>query len=147
MLQPVRMAPRTRRTLQVVGLCLLIPGILLFMVGGLLPMFALIDGGPDEDTFRTFGASIVVSALVTGFAMLMTIAGAICAVLGFRKPMAELAATDTELAVEHASAALGRGLSRGGIGRGQQVVRVKCRSCGYLESEDATYCSKCGRAV
>lgn len=147
MLQPLRMAPRRRRTLQVVGLCLLVAGLLLFTVGGLLPMFALIGGEPDEESFRAFGASIVVAVLVTGLAMFMILGGAICAALGFRKPMAELAATDTELAVEHASAALGRGLARGGVGGGQRVVRVKCRSCGHLEAEDAAYCSKCGKAV
>ena len=142
------MAPRTRRTLQVVGLCLLIPGFILFLVGGILPFFSLMGGSePSEEGFRAFGASLVVSFLVTGLGMMMFVAGGICASLGFRKPMSELAATDTELAVETTAGAFGRGLTRGGIGGGQQVVRVKCRSCGHLETEDATYCSKCGKAV
>ncbi len=26
-------------------------------------------------------------------------------------------------------------------------VRVKCRNCGYLETEDAEFCSKCGQRL
>ena len=29
----------------------------------------------------------------------------------------------------------------------REVVKVKCRACGYLETEDATFCSKCGGRV
>ncbi|WP_219109172.1 zinc ribbon domain-containing protein [Actinomyces sp. 594] len=28
-----------------------------------------------------------------------------------------------------------------------QVVRLRCRSCGYLETEDATFCSQCGQRI
>lgn len=31
----------------------------------------------------------------------------------------------------------------GGLGR-REVVRIRCRSCGYLETEDARFCSGCG---
>jgi len=27
------------------------------------------------------------------------------------------------------------------------IVRVKCRSCGFLEREDAVYCSSCGKPI
>jgi len=26
-------------------------------------------------------------------------------------------------------------------------VRIKCRNCGYLETEDAEFCSKCGQRL
>ena len=29
----------------------------------------------------------------------------------------------------------------------RQEVRIRCRSCGYLETEDATFCSACGQRV
>ncbi|WP_366180670.1 hypothetical protein ABXS69_00405 [Actinomyces timonensis] len=33
----------------------------------------------------------------------------------------------------------------GGLGGGAEPqIRVRCRSCGYLETEDATFCSGCG---
>ncbi|RAX19391.1 MULTISPECIES: zinc ribbon domain-containing protein [Actinomyces] len=28
-----------------------------------------------------------------------------------------------------------------------EVVRLRCRSCGYLETEDATFCSQCGQPI
>ncbi|PHP53690.1 hypothetical protein [Actinomyces ruminis] len=28
-----------------------------------------------------------------------------------------------------------------------EVVRLRCRSCGYLETEDATFCSQCGQRI
>ncbi|MDO4901283.1 zinc ribbon domain-containing protein [Actinomyces sp.] len=28
-----------------------------------------------------------------------------------------------------------------------EVVRLRCRSCGYLETEDATFCSQCGQQI
>jgi len=42
------------------------------------------------------------------------------------------------------------GLSKHGMsigGGGKEVIKVKCRNCGYLDSEDAEYCSKCGEAL
>ena len=30
---------------------------------------------------------------------------------------------------------------------GNTVIKVRCPHCGYLESEDAVYCSKCGRSM
>jgi len=42
------------------------------------------------------------------------------------------------------------GLKKHGMsigGGGKEVVKVKCRSCGYLETEDAEFCSKCGQTV
>ncbi len=35
----------------------------------------------------------------------------------------------------------------GGTPATKDVVKVKCRNCGSLEAEDATYCRKCGQAI
>jgi membrane protease subunit (stomatin/prohibitin family) len=29
----------------------------------------------------------------------------------------------------------------------KEVVRIKCRNCGTLEAEDATFCRKCGKPL
>ena len=35
-----------------------------------------------------------------------------------------------------------------GNGNGSNtVIKVRCPHCGYLESEDAVYCSKCGKSM
>ena len=35
----------------------------------------------------------------------------------------------------------------GGMGSGENVIKVKCRNCGFLETEDAEFCSKCGERI
>ena len=40
------------------------------------------------------------------------------------------------------------GMGLGGLGGGaNEVIKVKCRNCGYLETEDAEFCSKCGQSI
>ncbi len=42
------------------------------------------------------------------------------------------------------------GLEKHGMsigGGGKEIVKVKCRNCGYLETEDAEFCSKCGQTI
>ncbi|TFG21426.1 MAG: zinc ribbon domain-containing protein [Promethearchaeota archaeon] len=40
------------------------------------------------------------------------------------------------------------GLERHGMSLGgKETIKVKCRNCGYLESEDAEFCSKCGQSI
>ncbi|MHA1111880.1 MAG: hypothetical protein ACTSRE_12305 [Promethearchaeota archaeon] len=39
------------------------------------------------------------------------------------------------------------GMGLGGLGGGKEVVKVKCRNCGYLETEDAKFCSKCSEPL
>jgi putative Mn2+ efflux pump MntP len=42
------------------------------------------------------------------------------------------------------------GLEKHGMsigGGGKEVVKIKCRNCGYLETEDAEFCSKCGERM
>lgn len=75
--------------------------------------------------------------------------GAFLTRLGFLRLGADLVATETAPAVEHSAGAVGRGLRSSGFGGAStvQLVRVKCRGCGFLESEDATFCSKCGKKV
>lgn len=70
--------------------------------------------------------------------------GSFLAKLGFAKPVSEVLATETAGAAQVTGAALGRGLREGfGPAASAPAVKVRCRKCSYLESEDAAYCSKC----
>ena len=54
----------------------------------------------------------------------------------------------TRITTEAASDGIASGLKKHGMGIGKkEVVKVKCRNCGYLESEDAEFCSKCGQTL
>lgn len=48
------------------------------------------------------------------------------------------------IAIGILNVAMGRGGSRTGA---TTQVRVKCRSCGALNLEDAKFCSQCGRSI
>lgn len=67
--------------------------------------------------------------------------------MGFLKPVSEMVATETASAVEVSAGAVARGVKEGLGGStvfpSSIVVKVKCRACGYLESDDAKFCSSC----
>jgi len=55
-------------------------------------------------------------------------------------------ADETTEGVEKVAAAITRGAKKGS-GAPSEVVKVRCRACGYLESEDAKFCSGCGKPI
>jgi hypothetical protein len=102
-----------------------------------------------------FGAAPL-GFLLMGLASLLGFAGVACLGiggyylrLGYLRAAAEFVASETGGAFESVAEAGARGAGRGWAHSAGtvQVVRVKCRSCGFLESEDARFCSKCGKAV
>ena len=38
-------------------------------------------------------------------------------------------------------------VNHNGNGSSNTIIKVRCPHCGYLESEDALYCSKCGKSM
>ena len=87
--------------------------------------------------------------------------GFICAVAGYQlyfvthmRGIARYTAVETAPAAEIMTEAVASGLSRGfskegssPFSQGKEVIRIKCRQCGYLETEDADFCSKCGERM
>jgi len=68
--------------------------------------------------------------------------------IGFMGWFASLTAGETAGAFEVTAGAAGRGLKAGlGEAAGSTVVKLRCRECGYLETEDAKYCSRCRSAL
>ncbi|MHA1799074.1 MAG: zinc ribbon domain-containing protein [Candidatus Helarchaeota archaeon] len=75
--------------------------------------------------------------------------------------MAEATAPAVEVTAEASSKGLRKGLNldkqietiatgiggRGADTKPKEVIRIKCRNCGYLETEDAEFCSKCGQKI
>lgn len=76
-------------------------------------------------------------------------AGSFACRFGYMKPVAEITATETEAAMEVTAGAVGRGVKEalGPALQSRTVVRIKCRECGFLDTEDAQYCSKCGKTM
>ena len=133
-----------------IGAILLIVGIILLIYG-----FSMFGEG-----FGNFGMSIQETA-TTGFASMgYMVAGGFMLVIGvalvyisqFRK-VTSYVATEASPAITTASHALGKGLGNGLQESGmassshKEIIKVKCPHCGYLESEDAEFCSKCGEKI
>jgi hypothetical protein len=54
-------------------------------------------------------------------------------------------ADETQDGVEKVTRAIRKGAGQGT--GGGEVIKVRCRACGYLESEDAKFCSGCGKSI
>ncbi len=149
------------RQLTRLGAALLIVGIVLFL-GSTLPAFLSMSQFT-QNPFGSFGSimgAFFLSFVLGAVGIVLIGAGAFVLRFGLIRPVTKYVATEAGPAIEYASASVGRGVMQGlGAGGGIPVriegnvapaistVKVKCRNCGYLESEDATYCSKCGKPV
>jgi len=110
------------------------------------------DDTPGKNVSNIPGFAIGGFALVLGFAMFAF--GAQLFMTANARAISKYAATEAAPAVSITTEAVASGLSKGlkgsNIGLGssdREVIRVKCRNCGYLETEDAEFCSKCGKQV
>jgi hypothetical protein len=130
-----RLGPGGRRALIIGGAVLLIVGAVL------IGLFVV--------QFGNAVASGVLGALPNFYLMFLgmplVVVGLFIVMLGSRKALVELAATDSAPAVQHLAHAAGTGLASTGFGSSQ--VKVRCLHCGSLDSEDAAYCSKCGKSM
>lgn len=143
-----------------IGVVLLAAGFVLFLVSAVLPFFAMIGFmsnpfGHNGFGFGGFGsmmASIMLSFVLGTIGIVLIGIGGYALRLGLIRPVTGYVAVEAAPAIRTAAAALGGGLHDAGFGSGPATgaradVRVKCRNCGYLETEDAEFCSKCGQRL
>ena len=125
-----------KTAMRAIGIPLLIIGIILLIYG-----------------FTKFGSGSFEEA--TGN-MMMFAAGGLLTMFGFAlvaltivRPMTKYYATEMSPGIKIASQSIGEGLKESGAGEAAQkeVIKVKCPHCGYLESEDAKFCSKCSKKI
>jgi hypothetical protein len=153
----------TKRTLRMIGIALLVVGGLMTLIGGLI-FFMTMTSIFSSDMSSGFGNSIGIyflSFIIMGFGPMLMIVGGSLLYISFIGKVAQYYATETKGAFTTVGEGVGEGISRGwqkGKGRRRsrddsdddrprKEIRVKCRKCGYLDTEDATYCSKCGGAL
>lgn len=135
-----RLSPSTRNALRIGAVACF--AIALFLIFSVIASFE-----SDFDRVSNGGRPTGGPGLTTFFlGGLFLMAGSVMARFGFLKPVSEIVATETQGAVEVTGAAIGRGLAQSGILGGAaptHAVKVRCRSCNFLESEDAKFCSNC----
>jgi hypothetical protein len=138
------LTPERRRALRVWGIIISAVGYLMFFS---VPLMMVLAFGsrviPPFPLFIVFAFGGVILIAVGRFLLRF----------GFMKPMAEIMATETGGAVEYSSERMAKGIGKGLKGAGlnlgavREVVKVKCRKCGFLETEDAKYCSSCAKPM
>lgn len=148
----------TGKGLRTLGIVLLAIGLVVFLGGASYMMSSVSAPSAFTDPTAWFNEST--SHAMTGFAilavgMVLLGLGGWALRFGLIQPVASFVAEEASPAIETASRAVGRGLGEARQEFGtppatsavQTVVKVKCKNCGYLDSEDATYCSKCGQPL
>ncbi|MHA1977049.1 MAG: hypothetical protein ACW98F_12255 [Candidatus Hodarchaeales archaeon] len=139
------------------GRILIVIGLIFIGFGG-FSLFNALTSSPDWDNFDSFVSQQMGTFLIGG---VMLMIGFICVVVGYQmyfvthmRGIARYTAVETAPAAEIMTEAVATGLSRGfskeggsPFSQGKEVVKLKCRQCGYLETEDADFCSKCGERM
>ena len=142
-----------------IGIILLIAGISITLYGftfwgsGSKEMGE--EGWFDEESSR--GSSWFTYSVVG--MLLIFIGGTIIYFTQIRR-IAKYVAAETSPAIETVGDAMGKGVASG-IKEGggikittetdskasKEIIKIKCRNCGYLDTEDAEFCSKCGSKI
>lgn len=113
----------------IIGIILAIYGFTSFVSGG----FEAAAG--NQMIFMAGGSIAVIGFVLVGLAVI--------------RPASKYYATELSPAMKITGQSIGEGLKESGFGSSQtkEIIKVKCPHCGYLESEDAEFCSKCGKKI
>lgn len=148
----------TKSQLKLIGIVLLIAGFLIIFFG-IVQIFIVFTEPTDWDNFeqqanRQMGQFFIgailtfVGFVMIGFGFQMSVAGRAG---GITKYFARESAPATRIMTEAVAEGFSRGLHESGIGSSREtvkeVIKIRCPHCGYLETEDADYCSKCGKSL
>lgn len=90
------------------------------------------------------------SFIIFGLGGFMVVIGFGLISISIVRPVSKYYATEASPAIKIASQSLGEGLKESGFGSSKepnQIIKVKCPHCGYLDSEDAEFCSKCDKKL
>ncbi len=149
----------TKQILRIVGIIVLIIGVIVLMIG----ISKMSNNSLDDESFNETSTGMFTT--FAGVAFLMF--GGMLLYYSVVGRVASYFADEYSPAIETGTEAFGAGITRG-IQRGgglkfqiestdqqpvssarqqKEVIKIKCRSCGYLETEDAEFCSKCGNKI
>ena len=136
------------------GRMLITFGLLIVVVGLALLIWGIIDiiniGMGDLDF--SFMWKVIVGGSLAGIGIIPFGIGIYLYMASKMDKIAKFYSRATGGAMKYSSEQVTDGIATGlekhgmGIG-GKEVVKIKCRNCGYLETEDAEFCSKCGKAL
>ena len=127
-----------KKTMRIIGVPLIIFGIIICILG-----FTSFTNG-DFDSFGLTAGMYLGGFLMAGI-------GAMLIFVSFARPVSKYYATEMSPAMQITGESIGTGLKNSGFGNNKtqtkEIIKIKCPHCGYLESEDADFCSKCGKKI
>lgn len=105
------------------------------------------------NTFFNFGTNSLIEARSQ---MNMFALGSFMVFIGFwlvrvslTRPVSEYYATELSPATELTGRSIWKGLYQSDFGRSEpkEIIKIRCSYCGYIETNDARFCSKCGNKI
>ena len=140
---------QTKAKLKVKSKKLLTVGVILLIVAIIMIILSFV--------FSDFGPNIAL--FIPSFFVIFI--GIVMCMIGFQlwyatkidkisRYMSKATGDSAKYTTEKVTDGFATGLEKHGMsigGGGKEVVKVKCRNCGYLETEDAKYCSKCSEPL
>jgi vacuolar-type H+-ATPase subunit I/STV1 len=128
------------------GILFIIAGIAV-LIYGLAPFF----GAFGNPWFSDFG-SVAVGMFVAFGGGVLAMVGLIMVRMGALRAVTRYVAHEVSPAVETVTGAATTGVRRAGglpltVGSTEEVVKVRCQSCGALNDEADDYCGQCGKKL
>ena len=136
----------SRGSLTAIGAILMVIGIIILLAAAT----SLTTPTSDPFDFAANQARMNSSFVTAAIGMILLAVGFGALKFGMIRPVTTYVASEASPAIERVSEAAAEGLKKGFGANpltGESVIKVKCRNCGYLENEDATYCGKCGKPL
>lgn len=133
----------TRKKLRIVGIPLIIIGIII-IIYSFITFF-----GNFGDSFEEASQNSMTWFGLSTLGIVLLFVGCVMFYFSIIRPVSKYVATEASPAITTASQAFGKGLKESEFGKSEtkEVIKIKCPHCGYLESEDADFCSKCGKKI
>jgi len=147
-----------KKAMRMIGIPLLLIGVILTIVG----FVSFASPNPDDpqvgvDSHQEFREKMDRSAERHLNSMFMFGGGAFMAMIGFglvsasaTRPVSKYYATELSPAMKITGQSIAEGIKESGLissKESTEIIKIKCPHCGYLESEDAGFCSKCGKKI
>jgi hypothetical protein len=143
-------ARRKGRTLITFGLLIVVVGLAILIWGFTAISFDISDPGSFDTSFiwkvAVGGGLAAIGIMPFAIGMYFYMASKMDKIAKF---YSRATGGAMKYSTENVADGFASGLSKHGmsIGGGKEVVKIKCRNCGYLETEDAEFCSKCGQTM
>lgn len=137
-----------KKMLFIAGITLLILGIVLLIYGSINLECVFNEPATleelESEANQGFGAMMYLAG--GGFSIVLGIG--LIYISQIRR-VTSYVATEASPGTSTASQAFGKGLKESEYSKSEtkEVIKIKCPHCGYLESEDAEFCSKCGKKI